>query len=108
MNSWYYLSIAILLESAGTTCMKLSNGFTKVLPSALILVFYVLSLSLFTISLKGIHLNIAYAIWSGLGVALVALIGVLIFKESLSPLKLVSLLWIIIGIIGLNLTVKHD
>jgi small multidrug resistance pump len=108
MNSWYYLIIAILLESAGTTCMKLSNGFTKVFPSTLILVFYVLSLGLFTISLKSIHLNIAYATWSGLGVALVALIGVLIFKESLSPLKLVSLLCIIIGVIGLNLTVKHD
>jgi small multidrug resistance pump len=105
--SWIYLLLAILLESAGTTCMKLSAGFTKLLPSTLILIFYVFSLSLFTISLKGIHLNIAYAIWSGLGTALVGVIGFLVFKEPLSPLKVVSIIWIIIGVIGVNLTIKH-
>ncbi|MBD2621639.1 multidrug efflux SMR transporter [Microcystis flos-aquae FACHB-1344] len=104
--SWYYLIIAILFETAGTTCMKLSNGFTNLLPSALILVCYVASLSIFTVALRGINLNIAYAVWSGLGTALVAVLGFLIFKENLSPLKIVSIIWIIIGVVGLNLNMK--
>jgi small multidrug resistance pump len=106
MISWFYLTIAILLEAAGTTCMKLSNGFTNLVPSVLILFFYVTSLSIFTVALRGIHLNIAYAVWSGLGTALVAVLGFLIFKENISPLKIVSILWIILGVVGLNLNMK--
>lgn len=102
--SWIYLGLAIMLEVAGTTCMKLSDGFSKLVPSVLILIFYGCSLSLFTISLKGINLNIAYAIWSGMGTSLIAIVGVYAFKETLTTLKIVSIGWIVIGVIGLNLT----
>ena len=101
--SWLYLMLAILLESAGTSCMKLSAGFTKILPSVLILVFYTASWFCFANSLNGIKLNIAYAIWSGIGTAFIALLGFIFFKEPLSPMKIVSIGWIILGVIALNL-----
>ena len=104
---WFYLLCAIALETAGTTCMKLSAGFTKVFPSALVFVCYVSSLIIFTIALKTINLSVAYAVWSGLGTALVAVLGFVIFKEAVSPLKIVSLSWIVLGVIGLNVTFKH-
>lgn len=106
MKSWLYLFIAILFELVGTTCMKLSNGFTNLIPSVVVIAAYISSISMLTMALKGINLNIAYAVWSGLGTALIAIIGVIFFKESLSPLKTVFILWIVLGVLGLNLTSK--
>lgn len=106
MKSWLYLLIAILFELAGTTCMKLSNGFTNLIPSVVVIAAYISSISMLTMALKGINLNIAYAVWSGLGTALIAIIGVIFFKESLSPLKSVFIIWIVLGVLGLNLTSK--
>jgi small multidrug resistance pump len=101
---WIYLVLAILLEVCGTTCMKLSAGFTKTLPSILMFVLYGASFSVLTLALKRIDVSIAYAVWSGMGTALIATIGVLWFKEPLTALKLVSLALIIAGVIGLNLS----
>jgi small multidrug resistance pump len=102
--SWLYLVLAIVLEVSGTTSMKLSQGFTKILPSVLMFVFYGLSLCALTLALKKIDVSLAYAVWSGLGTALIASIGVLWLKEPLNTLKVVSLMLIIIGVIGLNLS----
>ena len=102
--SWLYLVWAIVLEVSGTTSMKLSQGFTKLLPSVLTFVFYGLSLSALTLALKNIDVSVAYAVWSGLGTAMIASIGVLWLKEPLTTLKVVSLTLIIIGVIGLNLS----
>jgi small multidrug resistance pump len=84
--------------------MKLSQGFTKVLPSVLVFLFYGLSLSALTLALKRIDVSVAYAVWSGLGTALIASVGVLWLKEPLNTLKIISLMLIIIGVIGLNLS----
>ena len=100
---WLYLAGAILFEVAGTTSMKLSNGFTKLTPSILIFVFYAISFVSLTFAVKKIDVSVSYAIWSGVGTALIALIGVYYFKESMTPLKLFSLVLIILGVIGLNL-----
>ena len=102
--SWLYLVAAIVLEVSGTTAMKLSQGFTKMLPSVLMFLFYGLSLSALTLALKHIDVSVAYAVWSGLGLALIATVGVLWLKEPLNTLKVVSLMLIIIGVIGLNLS----
>jgi small multidrug resistance pump len=102
--SWLYLVLAIVLEVSGTTSMKLSHGFTKMLPSVLMFLFYGLSLSALTLALKRIDVSMAYAVWSGLGTALIAVIGVVWLKEPLNTLKIVSLTLIIIGVIGLNLS----
>ncbi|MGB7710572.1 MAG: multidrug efflux SMR transporter [Microcoleus sp.] len=103
MTSWLDLFIAILLESLGTTCMKFSQGFTQLIPSTLVVICYIGSISMLTKALKGINLNIAYAIWSGLGTAIIAIVGVIFFKETLSPLQIVSIFLIILGVVGVNL-----
>ena len=102
--SWLYLVLAIVLEVSGTTSMKLSQGFTQMLPSVLMFFFYGLSLGALTLALKSIDVSVAYAVWSGLGTALIATVGVLWLKEPLNILKIVSLMLIIIGVIGLNLS----
>jgi small multidrug resistance pump len=102
--SWLYMVLAIVLEVSGTTSMKLSQGFTQVLPSVLMFLFYGLSLGALTLALKSIDVSVAYAVWSGLGTALIATVGVLWLKEPLNALKVVSLMLIIIGVIGLNLS----
>jgi small multidrug resistance pump len=102
--TWLYLVLAILLEVSGTTCMKLSEGFTKMVPSILLFVFYTLSFGMLTLALKKFDVSIAYAVWSGVGTALIAAIGVFWFKEPATALKLVSLGLIIIGVVGLNLS----
>lgn len=101
---WLYLVLAILLEVSGTTCMKLSEGFTKIVPSILLFVFYTLSFCMLTLALKKIDVSVAYAVWSGVGTALITTIGVLWFKEPATAMKLISLGLIIIGVVGLNLS----
>ena len=100
--SLFYLVLAIIFEVFGTTCMKLSEGFTKLLPSILMVILYALSLVCLTFALKKIDVSIAYAIWAGLGTALIATVGILWFKEPLSALKIISLGLIIIGVMGLH------
>lgn len=100
--AWLYLMAAIVTEVVGTTSMKLSEGFSKLVPSILVFVFYGLSLVALTLALKRIDVSVAYAVWSGLGTALIAAIGLMLFKEPLSLVKILSLLCIIAGVIGLN------
>jgi small multidrug resistance pump len=104
MQSWLTLMFAILLEVAGTTCMKLSLGFSRLIPSILIFVFYGLSFTALTYSLKRIDLSVAYAVWSGIGIGLIAIISFLYFKEQITSLKLASITLIALGVIGLNLS----
>jgi small multidrug resistance pump len=92
-----------VLEVAGTTSMKLSNGFTKPVPSVLIFVFYAMSFILLTLALKHINVSIAYAVWAGMGTALIAVIGMVYFAEPMTGLKLVCVGLIILGVAGLNL-----
>ncbi len=102
--SYLYLAAAILFEICGTTCMKLSEGFTKTLPSILIFVFYGISFVSFTIALKKIDVSVAYAIWAGLGVAMISIIGSVGFHEPMSLVKIISLLLVIVGVVGLHLS----
>jgi small multidrug resistance pump len=102
--SWIYLLLAIVTEVSGTTCMKVSEGFTRILPSALIFLFYGLSLTFLTLTLKKIEVSVAYAVWSAVGTALIALIGIIWFRETLNLLKVASLALIILGVVGLHLS----
>jgi len=97
--SWVLLFLAIVLEVTGTTCMKLSAGFSKLVPSILVFVCYGLSFTAFIYLLKWINLSFAYAIWAGLGVLLIGAIGILYFKEPVSVLKVVSMLLISVGVV---------
>lgn len=104
MHSWLLLTAAILFEVAGTTAMKLSDGFTKLLPSTLLVVFYLLSFTALTFTLKKMDISVAYAVWSAAGTALIATIGIVFFKETLNAVKVGSLLLIIVGVIGLHMS----
>ena len=101
---WFLLALAIVLEVAGTTCMKLSGGFKELVPSVLVFVFYGFSFTAFIYALKTIDLSITYAIWAGLGLALIAAIGILYFKEPVTVQRMVFVGLILIGVIGLSLS----
>jgi small multidrug resistance pump len=98
------LMMAIVFEVTGTTAMKLSDGFTRPLPSILLILFYFLSLAALTLALKRIEVSIAYAVWAGVGTVLVAVIGILWFREPVSLLKVGSILLIVTGVVGLHLS----
>ena len=101
---WFYLAMAIALEVMGTTCMKLSEGFTRLIPSVLVFVLYMVSFTFMILALKKMELGIVYAIWAGLGTALIALIGIVWFGESMGLLKIVSIVFIVLGVVGLRLS----
>jgi len=101
--SWILLIAAICMEVCGTTCLKLSDGLTKLLPSVLIFVFYGLSFTMMAYAVKKLDLSLTYAIWSGVGTFLIALIGFFWFKEQFTLLKAFSMALVIAGVIGLNL-----
>jgi small multidrug resistance pump len=101
-QAWGLLGVAIVLEVAGTTCMRLSEGFTRLTPSVLIFVFYALSFALNTFIIRTLGLSVVYAVWSGVGTVLTAAIGIWYFKEPATTLKLVSTGLIVIGVIGLH------
>jgi small multidrug resistance pump len=104
LTGWLYLVLAITLEVSGTTAMKVSEGFTKLGPAVLMGVCYGLSLTALTFALKTIEVSIAYAIWSGLGTALIAAVGMWWFREPLSALKVIALGLVILGVIVLSLS----
>lgn len=102
-SSWLALAVAILFGVLGTISMKLSEGLQYLKPSVCLCIFYLISFVAMTLAIKGVDVSIVYAIWSGVGTILVAIIGVLIFKEYISLLKIISLLFIVIGVVGINL-----
>lgn len=83
--------------------MKLSNGFSNVKYAVFMLIFYVLSLSTLTLALKKLQIGVAYATWSGIGIVLITIIGLIAFKETVSFAKVVFISFILIGTVGLNL-----
>ncbi len=101
---WILLVMAIVLEVVGTTNMKLSEGFSKPMPSVLVLFFYALSIVALTFAGNRLDVSVAYAVWSGMGTALVAMIGIWFFQESLTTMKLIALGLIIVGVAMLHLT----
>lgn len=101
---WLTLAIAIAFEVAGTTSMKLSEGFTKLVPSVAIFVCYAVSFTFLTLTLRTMGVGLTYAIWSGVGTVATAVIGVMVFGESMGPLKIACILLITVGVVGLTLS----
>jgi len=104
---WILLFVAILLEVAGITSMKLSRGFAEMIPSIAVPVFYVLSAAAVILALKRLDLSVTYAIWSGVGTALAAMIGIAYFREPLTLFKVASLALVILGVVGLSLAARQ-
>ena len=103
-KGYLFLSFSILFEVFATTMLKLTNGFTEMLPLVFTLLGYVLSFFLLGLTLKHISLSIAYAIWAGVGTVLTATISFLFWAESVTVLKGIALCLIIGGIVILNLS----
>lgn len=101
--SYLFLALGILFEVLGTICMKFADGFSRLVPSIFVFIFYSLSLVALVFVLKKLPVSVAYAIWAGLGTALIAVIGIFWFKEPFTFIKLVSIFFIVLGIIGLEL-----
>jgi small multidrug resistance pump len=106
MNPYVLLFSAIAAEVIGTTALRLSEGFTKLLPSVVVVVGYGLAFYLLSLTLKELNIGVAYAIWAGVGTAVTALIGVVLFKEQLNLLSIVGIGMIIGGVVLLNLFSK--
>ncbi|MCX6936028.1 MAG: multidrug efflux SMR transporter [Verrucomicrobia bacterium] len=105
MNPWFLLSSAILLEVIGTICLKLSHGMTRLFPVMGVVLFYLSSFSLMAICLKTLEVGIVYAIWAGVGTALIAVVGILAFGESFTWIKVLGLLLVIGGVVLLRLSI---
>ena len=100
---WLYLSLAILFEVGGTVALKMSNGFSVLGPSVVVVVFYGISILFLALVLKTMDVGTAYAVWAGLGTALVVIVGIFYFDEPATILRLVFLGMIIAGVVGLHL-----
>ena len=103
MKSWLFLSVAIIAEVIATSSLKSSEGFTRLLPSVLVVVGYGLAFYFLSLSLKSIPVGIAYAVWAGLGVVLVAATAWLLHGQKLDGWALVGMGLIISGVAVLNL-----
>jgi small multidrug resistance pump len=110
MNHYVYLAIAILSEVLGTSALKASNNFTRLAPSVLVVLGYGTAFYFLSLVLRTMPIGIAYAIWSGVGITLLAIIGLVFYQQSLDLPAVIGMLLIISGVLVLNLfskTVSH-
>ncbi|MFO7558569.1 MAG: SMR family transporter [Desulfobacterales bacterium] len=111
MKQWIFLSVAIVSEVVATSALKASEGFSRLWPSLVVVVGYAAAFYFLSLTLKTVPVGVAYAIWSGAGVALIALIAWLVFGQSLDIPAIIGLLLIVAGVVVLNLfskTVSHS
>ena len=106
--NYVFLILAIVAEAAGTTLLKMSEQFTKLVPSIASLVCYVASLYLLSLCLRTIPIGIAYATWSALGIAFITISGIFFFKQTPDLGAIVGLVLIVSGVAVLNLFSKMD
>jgi len=99
---WIYLVLAVVFEVGWALAMKQSEGFSKFRYAAATVVMYLLSVFFLALATKKLDIGVAYALWAGSGVALIAIAGVLLFKEPFTAAKAVSIGLIICGIVGLQ------
>ncbi|MGA8862967.1 MAG: multidrug efflux SMR transporter [Gallionella sp.] len=100
---WLYLAIAIVTEVIGTSALKSSEGFTRLLPAAVVLVSYSISFYLLSLTLRTIPVGIVYAIWSGAGIVLLAFIGTFFFRQTLDTPAIIGISLILAGVVVINL-----
>jgi len=100
---YLYLLVAIVSEVIGTSALKASEGFTKLGPSLLTVAGYGLAFYFLSLTLAAIPVGVAYAVWSGVGVVLIALVGFLWFGQTLDAPALIGLALILAGVLTINL-----
>ncbi|MEQ1720184.1 MAG: SMR family transporter [Nitrosomonas sp.] len=110
MQPWVFLSIAIISEVIATSCLKASEGFTRFWPSVVVVIGYLLAFYLLSLTLKTIPVGIAYAVWSGVGMILIAMVGWLFLGQKLDMPAIIGLVFIITGVMVINIfsrTIAH-
>ncbi len=103
---YLYLSIAIIAEVIATTALKASESFTKIYPSTVVIVGYAVSFYLFSHVLKTIPVGIAYAIWAGIGIAVVTIAGAFLYRQVPDVPAIIGIGFIVIGVVVINVYSK--
>ncbi len=102
--AWIVLILSGMLEAGWALSLKASHGFTKLWPSVGFVVMLVLSMVGLSIALKSLPVGVAYGVWVGIGASLTAVLAVVLFDEPVTVLKVISLVLIVAGVVGLNLS----
>ena len=103
MNPWLALSIAIVAEVIGTSALRAAEGFTRLWPSALVVGGYAIAFYFLSLTLKDIPIGIAYAVWSGVGIVLLAIIGWVLYGQALDLAAIIGIGLILAGLLVINL-----
>jgi small multidrug resistance pump len=106
MKSWVYLMVAIVAEIVGTSGLKASDGFSKLWPSLLTVAGYGTSFFFLSLTLRTIPMSVAYAVWSGVGIVLITLVGWIFFGQRLDLPAMIGIAIIALGVVVLNLFSK--
>lgn len=102
--AWFLVVVAGLLETGFAICLKQSHGFTRIVPTVLFAIFALSSFGLLTLALKRLEVGPAYAVWTGIGAAGTVVAGMIWLSEEVSLLKIVSVILVVTGVIGLQLS----
>lgn len=108
MKHFIYLLVAIVFEVIATSSLKASEEFTKVIPSIITIVGYALAFYCLSLTLRSIPIGVAYALWSGIGIVLVTLVGIFVYNQKPDLPAVLGLLFIIIGVIIINVFSKMN
>jgi small multidrug resistance pump len=106
--NWLYLAIAIVSEVIATSALKAADGFTKPWPSAVVVVGYVVAFYFLSLTLRTIPVGIAYAVWSGVGIVLVSIVGWVLYGQRLDAAAFVGISLIAAGVVVLNTLSKSS
>ncbi len=103
MIEWGYLAVAIVAEVIATSALKASEGFSRLAPSVVVVAGYALAFFMLSLTLRAIPVGVAYAIWSGVGIVLISLVGWLVFGQALDAGALIGMALIVAGVAVINL-----
>lgn len=106
MKNWLYLGVAIVSETIATSALKASEGFSRPLPSLLVVAGYAIAFYFLSLTLRTIPVGIAYAVWSGVGILLIALVGRLVYGQKLDLPAMIGMALIIAGVVVMNVFSK--
>ncbi len=106
MNAWLLLAIAITAEVIGTTALKASEGFTRLLPAVVVVLGYAVAFYCLSLVLKHIPVGVAYAVWSGLGIVLITLAAFVAYGQKIDAAGLIGMGLIVAGVVVLNVFSK--
>lgn len=108
MKNWLFLAIAIISETIATSALKASDGFSRLWPSVAVVVGYGVAFYCLSLTLRSIPVGIAYAVWSGVGIMLISLVGWLVYGQKLDAPALAGMALIVAGVVVMNVFSKSS